>query len=86
MYRAHLGAPSSSQMRRARPAAPLTNATLWITVSGCTGLVCVSCLDLLGLACADRQQRAADDAACARIETAFQSLQGLVWLVDTAGI
>lgn len=86
MYRAHLGEPSSSQMRRAKPAAPLTNATLDVIVSGWRSHIYYACNNLLCLACTNRQQRTADHATLAWIESTFQCLQRLVWLVDAAGV
>lgn len=86
MYRAHLGALSSSQMRRAKPAAPLTNATLDITVSGRTVYIYCFCDDLICLACTNCQQCTTDDATLAWIESTLQRLQRLIWLVDAAGI
>ena len=82
MYLAHPGAPCSSQICWANPAALLMNATLWIRVSGRNGHVCFPCHDLPGGACTDSQYCTADATTLANVKSAFQSLQGLVRLVD----
>ena len=86
MYLAHPGAPCSSQICWANPAALLMNATLWLEVSDQNGHVCSPCHGLPGGACTDSQYCTADATTLANVKSAFQSLQRLVRLVGAAEI